>query len=333
MQDMENKVYDEDEIDLRELIMLLWRNKVLIISFTLIVTILAGVISVFFISPVYETKLNLAINMPEKYSTKYGDYDLPITHNEQYIDLVTNRDVILSTIEDMGYDEENVTVEELRDRISINNKEKNASGNIFMLTVKSSTKEESYELAQALYKNYIRYVDLMINGRAIKNFMNYYQVQLESANKRLDRAHVLIEENEKLLAKTPQLINQNEVLSKYLEEVGEYIVIENIINPAYEKIESILVDYKEELILVEKEIEDYHRDIEELTSEEVRVKEGKECDLITAVDNHIFLTSQPTMPINKTSPSNSMNIIIGGVLGGMLSVMWVLVVAYWKKEI
>lgn len=80
---------NEEEIDLRELIMALWKQKVMIISISLIASILAGLYSVFILSPVYETRLNIVISMPETYNTKYGEYKLPITTNQQYINLIS----------------------------------------------------------------------------------------------------------------------------------------------------------------------------------------------------------------------------------------------------
>jgi len=89
-ENQQNVQYNENEIDLKELFMALWKQKILIISFALIAAILAGIFSMFILSPVYDTKLNIVISMPEKYTTKYGEYKLPITTNDQYINLITS---------------------------------------------------------------------------------------------------------------------------------------------------------------------------------------------------------------------------------------------------
>ena len=108
-----------DEIDLRDLFMALWKRKVMVISIILIAAFITGFISVFMITPVYHSRLNIIINMPESYHTRFGDYNLPITNNEQYINLITSNDIISRTIEDMGYDPLETTIESLRDRITI----------------------------------------------------------------------------------------------------------------------------------------------------------------------------------------------------------------------
>ena len=76
MSDIQNSNLDkidkhEDEIDLRELILALWRNKYIILSIAIIAAVLTGLYSLFMLSPVYQTKLDIVVNMPEKYNTRY----------------------------------------------------------------------------------------------------------------------------------------------------------------------------------------------------------------------------------------------------------------------
>lgn len=344
MSDYQNNAQEyEEEIDLRELIMLLWKKKVLIISLTLIGAILAGIISVFFISPVYETKLNIVISMPEMYVTQYGEYKMPITSNKQYIDFITSRSVITNTANEMGYDLEEVSVNSIRDRISIDNVSTNASvvQNNFVLTVRADNPEESLQLAETLYKNYIEYMDVMIRERAINYFYDAFKVKIQIAEDTLDKSQEIIEKNVILLAETPQVINQNELSQNVKPSGNDYIVIENVINPTYTDIEAVITANKQTIISIESELHKYNQALEELDVEKSAVDKYKESgrtvalesSIIQVVDTSIYLSSDPSMPKSKTSPSNSMNVAIGGVLGGMLSVMIVFFVAYWKKEL
>ena len=119
MSEVNNVNTYEDEIDLRELIMTLWRGKYIILSIALIAAILTGLYSMFMLPPVYQTRLDIVVNMPEQYRTRYGDYKLPITSNEQYIDLITSNRVLLNTIKNLGANGKSISVEGLRNRISI----------------------------------------------------------------------------------------------------------------------------------------------------------------------------------------------------------------------
>ena len=98
----QNYAYYGDEIDIKALILVLWSKKHIIIAVTLLLAIFSGLMSFFILPSVYETKVNIVINMPDIYSTKYGNYTLPITTNDEYINLIFSNDVLLKTIKDMG---------------------------------------------------------------------------------------------------------------------------------------------------------------------------------------------------------------------------------------
>lgn len=189
MKENQNNIqYYDDEIDLRELIMALWKRKKMIIAFTLVVAILAASFSMFILSPVYETNLNIIISMPEIYNTRYGEYKLPITTNEQYINLIRSNDVLINTIKDMGYDTEEISVAKLNKRITVitSDTKANTVQNIFTVTVTADNPEESLKLAQSLYENYIEFMDVMVKERTINYYIGHFNVELMTLQNTLD---------------------------------------------------------------------------------------------------------------------------------------------------
>lgn len=54
-------------------------------------------------------------------------------------------------------------------------------------------------------------------------------------------------------------------------------------------------------------------------------------DFVSVTKTNIYLPSEPFEPSRKTSPSNARNVIIGALLGGMVSVALVLIKEYWFK--
>ena len=204
----------EDEIDLRELFMAIWNKRILIISVALITAILTGIVSVFFIKPVYHSKLNIIINMPEIYHTKYGDYTLPITTNDQYINLITCNDILARTIRDMGYNE-NTTIESLRERITIETIETkaNAEQNSFNIKVAADNSEEARDLAESLFKNYSEFIDMLIIENAVNYYIDKYSIELSSLEVSLDKTKEILAKNEILLSQTPQTINQRDAMN------------------------------------------------------------------------------------------------------------------------
>ncbi|NLJ57921.1 MAG: hypothetical protein GX339_03645, partial [Tissierellia bacterium] len=237
MNENNNVHYYEDEIDLRELVMALWKRKKMIIAFTLIAAIIAGAFSMFVLSPVYETRLNIVISMPDLYHTRYGEYKLPITTNEQYINLIKSNDVLLNTIRDMGYSD--VTVDGLGKRININSPDarSNTVQNSFTITVLADKPEESYELANSLFNNYIEFMDVMVKERAISHYINHFNVELMSLQNSLDIEMETLAKNEDLLSQTPKSIDlkSNIEIQTELNGDSDYVVPVDTANPNYIK--------------------------------------------------------------------------------------------------
>lgn len=338
-----NKQQYDDEINLRELIIVLWKHKLMIISVTLILAILTALFSKLILSPVYETNLNIVISMPETYKTRYGEYELPISTNGEYIKLIKSNDVIVNTIRDMGYDTQIFSVQDLKDRVTIGEISTNANivQNSFIVTVSASSPEESLKLAQHLYQNYIDFMDVMMKDRAVSYYYKSFTVQTESLGNELSKTHEILAKNEMLLVNTPETINQNAAASELKNDTTNYVVLENIINPNYTTLEASIIENKQKIFDLESSIKMYKGYLKELEVEQVALnryyqsgKTGKiEASIMDVVEVSIYQPSEPVAPTHKSSPSTFRNTVIGGVLGGMLSVFVVLFMAYWKKEI
>lgn len=333
----------EDEFNLRELIMVLWKQKIVIISVALIIAILAALFSKFILPSVYETNLNIVISMPETYITRYGEYKLPISSNGEYIKLIKSNDVIVNTIKDMEYDTEMISVQDLKNRITIGEISANATivQNSFIVTISANNPEESLKLAQHLYQNYIDFMDVMMKDRAVSYYSNDFTVQIESLENELNKTREILAKDEELLANTPETINQKAAASELKSDTTNFVVLENIINPNYTALEGSIIENKQMIFDLESSIELYKGYIEELEVEQAALdkyyqsgKTGKiEASIMDVVEVSIYQPSEPVAPNHKSSPSTLMNTVIGGVLGGMLSVFVVLFKAYWKKEI
>lgn len=338
-----NKKYIEDEIDLKELILAMWKRKIMIISITMVFALLAGLISKFIISPVYDTKLNIIISMPENLNTRYGDYKLPLTTNEQYIQLFTSNDVLVKTLEELNLTDE-MKVDNLRSNISIKNSASNAqTSNMFEVKVSANNPESSLELAETLYNNYIKFLDIMIKEQIVNYFYNNFTVEIISLEKSLERENELLKANEELLAQTEKELSVSKLGIEILEQLGEksnYTVPVDTINPNYIKIETDIINNKQTINSLSTTINMDQKYIAELEVQKQAIENyyetgkanGLSLDLTSAIESNIYMPSLPVVPSNKTSPSTVKNTVIGGVLGGMLGVMIALFQWYWKKE-
>ena len=332
-----------EEIDLRDLFVTLWKRKVIVVSIILIVAFVTGFISMFLITPVYHSRLNIIINMPETYHTRFGDYNLPLTNNEQYINLITSNDIISRTIKDMGYDPLETTIESLRDRITIKLPDNSTSGeqNSFFVSVAAKSPVETKKLAQTLFDNYVEFIDILTIEGALDFHVNRFKVALKSNEVSLTKTKETLAKNEALLADTPQTINQRDAMDEIqnADNFSDYIVLENVINPNYTKIEGDIIDNMQSINSIENSMRIYNEYLVELDSIREKVRSHKKngdyskisTELVSVTETNVYLPSAPVEPSRKTSPSNAMNVIIGAILGGMVAVFIVLIKEYWFK--
>lgn len=332
-----------EEISLQEIFMALWKQKLLIIIITVIAAFVTGIFSVFVLTPVYHAKLNIIVNMPETHHTKYGDYTLPITTNEQYINLITSNDILKNTMEDLGYNPEETTVESLRDKISIVQVDnKNTSQNSFEVRVASDNPEEAKRFAQALYNNYIEFLDVMIAEGAVEYFKDLYSISIQSLEVELETNKELLEKNMELLNNTPMTINQKEAMNEIISSanISDIIIMENIINPNYTELELDIINIKQTINSIENSIDMYNTYLVELEEKQSEIAkyystgEFKELKnkIVRITKSNIYLPSEPVAPSRKTSPSNLRNVVIGTLLGGMVSVLVALIREFWFRK-
>lgn len=341
--DQNNSQYRlSDEIDLRDLFIALWRQKLLIIIITVMGAFATGVISLSVLSPVYHAKLNIIINMPETHYTKYGDYTLPMSSNDQYINLITSNDIIRNVTDDMGYDSKSISIEALRDRISIVKVDANDIQNSFEIKVAADKPEEARRFARELYDNYIEFIDVMIAEGVVEHFRDYFDIQLGVLEVELESNKEFLEKNMALLAETPLTINQKEVLGEIIasDNSNDYIVMENIINPNYTALELDIISNKQELDSIENMIAKYNTYLDELDAKRLEIDkyyetgEFKELQnkIVRITKSNIYLPSEPVAPSNKTSPSTMKNIVIGGLLGAVVSVLIAFIKEFWFRQ-
>lgn len=332
MNEGQNFDRNEDEIDLKELFMVLWKGKRMIIIVTLIFAILSAIVTKFLIPPVYEAKLDLLVNFPETVSTKYGDYKLLLTTNDQYINLFYSNNVINKTVQDMGYDVEKNTIEDLSKRISIAKDEKRP--NSFTVKVTANNPKEALDLANALYKNYQILVNATTKLSSVEHFIEVNTIELNKSEDSLNSNKTLLEQYKKQLDTMSQTINQNSLLDSIQSSSINYMVLENIINQNYKKVELDIINTEQAIYNLEDRIHILTQYLIELNEikDDVINNNGMVNEYLTSINRSTQLPSAPVAPTSKSSPSTALNTIIAAVIGGMISVMYVLVKNYWFND-
>lgn len=327
----------EEEITLREIIVLLLKHKILIISLAVIIGLCAGIYSKLMITPIYTTKMNIVVNMPNNYHTRFGDYTLPISMNGDFLKLITNNDVLSNTITDIGDDASVVTTSDLNSRISIGTISTltNPEQTVFEVTVAGESPEEAVELANALYENYLEYLNVMMKNNAIDYFSNDLQVKIKVAENQLDITRGVVEKNEELLSTIPQIIDVDSITNNVTNTTDGLIILEDVINPTYTETEKIIIQAKQLIMDSEVKVEQYTKYIQELSVEKETLNTvgDSETSIPSITDNNIFQSSSVIPPTNPSNANTLMNVMIGIVLGGMIGVFLAFFRDYWKKEL
>ncbi len=326
--------YIGNGITLRTLIRIFQKKKYSIISLTVLFAVIVGMVSVFFIPPVYNTRVNIIISMPETYHTKYGDYVLPLSTKDQYLHLLKSNEVLLNTIEDMEFNKK-VTIEKLSDRIAIQEGDKDTTS--FSVIVEASTPEESLRLANTLYNNYIDFIDIMVKERTVNYFYNNFSIELVDLETTLTKEQEALKANQKLLDQiTREYKSVNLDVIDYIGKNGSYILPEDTINPNYVKVEADVILNQQTINELTRTINIKKQYLSQLEQEKESIENDNKditIDLVSIVDSNIFMPSELVAPTRKSNPSVSKNVIIGAVFGGMVGMVYALFQAYWKDEL
>ena len=145
------------------------------------------------------------------------------------------------------------------------------------------------------------------------------------------------------MAGTPQTISQNDLMKAMQEgrkDSQDYIVVVNIVNDTYTKIQNDVVSIRQTIYSIENSIRSDQEKLKEIEKEKKKISKYHETDgktpvvsdFIRAVETGIHMPSEPVAPTRKTAPSNGRNVLIGMVTGFLLSAMAVFIRKFWMEK-
>jgi capsular polysaccharide biosynthesis protein len=114
---VEEKINDEMEIDLREILHVLRQNVIVIILITLICGLLGYIYATYFIELIFQSETMIYVtNNSEEETVTYSDYQTSISLTKDYTIIVTSRPVMEQVIAELNLE---YTVDELADMIQV----------------------------------------------------------------------------------------------------------------------------------------------------------------------------------------------------------------------
>lgn len=324
----------DDGMVLSELFISIWRHKVLIIALILIGMAVSALISLFGQKPVYVSKFSMTINMPKTYMTRYGLYELPAMSSEQYASLIRNSYVLDNTSKDLKPDYD-LSATDINNMLSINPQTNDITS--FDVKVIAGDPELACMAAQALYDSFVEYVDIVVREAALKYYADFFSTGLESTTINLEQEKEDLKDYEELLAKTPKFISVEE-LQGSLAGNDRYLIVDNVINPGYVKLETDIMAKRLNICTLENTLNKYNGNISKINEEKDAIAQyyetGEtgpiESSVINVVQRSISLTSLPSQGI-RTSSSHVKNIIFGALVGAVLGLSIVIAKGWLKK--
>ena len=168
---METKAKDDEiEINLGELLFVLWKKKWIILAVTLVGAIIGFLISSFAIAPTYKSTTKVYIlNQQNENAVTFSDLQLGTQLTKDYAELIKSRYVLEEVIATSGLD--NMTYKTLNNKLEVTTP---PDTRILAITVTDTSKDRAMELANSIRE---------VASEHIKNVMNIEAVNIvEEAN-------------------------------------------------------------------------------------------------------------------------------------------------------
>lgn len=329
------KNYTEEEMSLKDLILTLKREKMILIIITLISVILTSVYVFFIVDEQYESKVTGTIALSTSVTTKYGEYVLPSQNKMDYLNVVLDERTLKKVKDELNL---NMSIESLRASIKIVNDPVSSK---FEFIIQAPQLDLSKNIAKSITKVYLEVVNVKFKSLAIEYFLRDYEVRNKSDE-------VLLQKHEKIVSElNSQLSNINPATAlkktskselDLATDIAGAVEYEEVLNPLYEQLAEVVAKAENEKVVAKVNYEQNKVLYEELLKEHELVDkylEGNETvsfnqslEFIKSkiyVDNSIVTTDTPVYP------QKALVIFISLVLGLILGSFIALFKVYWSK--
>lgn len=313
--------HNDDEIDLFELVVTLWRSKGVIIAITLLCTILAGLVAFFVIKPTYQSRM-VAVK-PETYQVtalnpifiSFSDEKNELSSNLTLPQLTPEH--LLNTLKNTMQSPQTLnrffaSIKEHDDRIASASGAIAASMKDNALTISTTGKnaEDTYLLTEA----FLEYSQIEATKLALKN----RQAELDSLKSALKRDITNIES----ALNTQNIYNLNELKNAYT--IAQNLDIKKPLANIQDMYQLGTDVLQEKIRFAESTLDNYSQNMQHnlLTAKLASYEAFK----LPAVEDVVMynISQTASLPGAPIKPNKKLIIIIGFLLGGMLSVMLVL---------
>ncbi|NLD23354.1 MAG: hypothetical protein GX670_03885 [Bacteroidales bacterium] len=337
---MNNNVLHQEEISLKELILVLWNKKTLIAVIAAIALAVSAFYTFVLAKATYESSAIFTVNMKESVVTPYGLYSIPFITTEEFTSLLTRSETLQKTQAKLVFD---ITINKLRNSI----RPVNIKGNMFKLIVKASSPEKAYDIARIHAQSYLDQVTYTLAGIAVDELYNTFSAQIKKDQKELEANEIDLQNALELLKETDKTITlENAVISQAeyalihasngevsLDKIKGDKIITQELNPSYlvllERVTNLVVQRD----MLQRSIDQASLFQQELLEEKSRLLNDADSDnhLARSFNGLITIISGSEVA-QKVSPGYVFNMAIGFVAGIILGIFAAMFKAYWEGQ-
>src|SRR6056297_480794 len=335
-------INEYDEISLKELILNIWNERVLIILITSLVLIATIFYTFVVITPAYKSATELLIKSPESVGTRYGTYSFPTGNINDYIQYINSNAVVDRVIKANELDqigENGMSNQSFRNKVTISQEEES---NRFKVAFEYKDPDLTYQVNQSLIDTYMEIIRMKYKENAINQFIYDYEVSLDNLQNSIEREEKLMEENKALLDSITPIYTLQKLLfsdptaaAAYAEEfnldisdISENVMTQEYVNGNYFSLESKYLDNKTNLISLRESLDRKQKFYDELVEEKSLINQYKSTEQednilngkMDVMRDNIIVISEAHYSDVPVSPNKLLNLAIGLVLGVMLGV-------------
>jgi len=329
----------EEEVSLREIINIVWKQKWIIVIVTIACMLLSAVVSLFVLKPTYETYSIVRMQSASQ------EGDKAPTDIKTFLESLKSSSTLNSLIEKNKLDRSVYTINSVRGMFKL---EAVSESNLMKITVRGNNAEKVSQMANMLAFELGVRIEIADRTKVIVDS----QKKLDDLGEQIAIAKERLNEAQNQLKNTPEKqittrsLSEDDYLRSVVQEksnsgakgTGKLEMNSESINPVYNDLQAKVAQAKIDLNALLKEeqnnkskIETNTKRIHELEQKPTndRLDENKSVQILDGT-NAIFVdpSIQPDKPVG---PKVVLNIIIAAVLGGMLSLLFVFLMQYMRE--
>lgn len=323
---MDQNTY-ENEISLKELLLILKKEFKIIATITLLMVILVGIYSFAIAKPIYSSEASLVVKVPESVASKYGTYTLIANNPNDIMSLINEVDLADKTIKDLNLD---ISANTLNNNLSYSSGKDSSR---YSLSFKWTDVDNASNILSTHLENFIDYINYRFSLSAVENFMDS-----------TEKKNSIIQQSIKEL--TEKISYNNEVFSsldsysstemKRLDSTKNGIVIAELSNPSYSKLQEEIINQKIQLNNLEFELSTNKSNLLELKTEYDNLLKNPNYSLtektLNIMEGNIKVFEKPYTKPYPISPNKTLNLAISLVLGLMIGVFVAFFKNYWQNN-